>query len=117
MAGRPKSKSIDSPLKGKPMAKHGAGKEWQFRFPKTEETEALNELFRCTGREDLEARYGIKIDEDLEWGYAMRDIVKNILVTIARGRLKTREEERKGGSSNEAKNKKTDLSSDNSLRL
>lgn len=70
--------------KSKSIAKHGEGTYWQFRFDKTEDTEVLIELFRCRSKEEIEDTFGIKIDEDLKWGNSMRDIVKNLLITIAR---------------------------------
>ncbi len=102
MAERRKKKSKASPLKGKRMAKHGAGKEWQFRFEKDETTEVLNDLLHAKSREDLLESFGLRIDDDLAWGHSMRDIVRNILVTIARGQLKAMAQVRKGGSVNEA---------------
>ena len=63
---------------------HGQSSIWQFKFPKTEQNSLIAELFSVTSPEELEERFGVKIDDDLEWKKGMKFITENILITLAR---------------------------------
>lgn len=77
--GRPRKKKVRRAYKN-----HGESSIWQFKFPKTEENKLIAEIFSVKSKKELEQRFGIKVDDDLEWKKGMKFITENILITIAR---------------------------------
>jgi hypothetical protein len=80
--GRPKKR------KRKAYANHGESDFWQFRFPKTPANEVISSLLEVKSAKELQEKFGITIDDDLEWKSARKFVLENILITLARRGLK-----------------------------